>query len=536
MLLCSRPSTSPTIFSLLIFALFVSSVVCIYSPVADVGFLGRVNVRRDAAEVNVSDLILAESSTRRKDPSDQFRVYTGGWNISNPHYWASVTYTALPTFIVAFVWFVVFGLFLFCVCCCYCCCSREPYGYSRVAYALSLIALILFTICSIIGCIVLYTGQGVFHGKTSNTLSYIVKQADVTVENLRNVSDYLAAAKEIKVDSALLPANLLTKIDNIQKKINSSATSMADKTHNKSNDIRTTLDGVGLSLIVVAAVMLILSFLGFVFSLFGLQCLIYTLVIFGWILVAGTFILCGVFLLLHNVVTDSCVAMDEWVRYPTAHTALDELLPCIDNETAQETLLRSKDVTYQIVNVVDIFISNISNQDLPPNVGMPLNFNQSGPQLPTLCKPFNSDYSNRTCAPRELDFSNATTVWKNYVCQVSVSGSCTTPGRLTPSTYSQLAAAVDVSYALYKYSPFLVGLQDCTFVRETFADITKYYCPGLRLYSKWVYVGLVMVSVAVMLSLIFWVIYARERRHRVYTKQFDHPFERSSIPWQANNS
>jgi len=109
-------------------------------------------------------------------------------------------------------------------------------------------------------------------------------------------------------------------------------------------------------------------------------------------------------------------------------------------------------------------------------------------------------------------------VWKNYVCQVSKSGICTTPGRLTPTFYNQMAAAVNLSYGLYRYSPFLVNLEDCTFVRDTFTGISNDHCPGLKRFSGWIYIGLVMVSAAVMLSLIFWVIYGRERHHRVYTK------------------
>lgn len=112
-------------------------------------------------------------------------------------------------------------------------------------------------------------------------------------------------------------------------------------------------------------------------------------------------------------------------------------------------------------------------------------------------------------------------MWKSYTCQVSSSGICTTAGRVTPTIYNQMMAGVNVSYGLYNYGPFLVGLQDCTFARQTFNDIYNNHCPGLRRYSKWVYIGLTLVSSAVMLSLIFWVIYARERRHRVYTKQFD---------------
>ncbi|TKY73044.1 Transmembrane protein [Spatholobus suberectus] len=466
-----------------------------------------------------TSLILAQKRTTRKDPLDSFNRYTGGWNISNRHYIASVIFTAVPFFVVAAVWFVVFGLTLSLICLCYCCCPREPYGYSRLAYALSLIFLILFTLAAIVGCALLYTAQGKFHGSTTDTLEYVVSQADFTAENLRNVSDYLDEAKKIGVDAVFLPADVQKNIDEVKTKINSSAAALSSKTEDNSEKIKEGLDGMRLALVVVAAVMLFLAFLGFLFSIFGLQGLVYFLVLVGWILVAGTFILCGVFLFLHNVVGDTCVAMDEWVQNPTAHTALDEILPCVDNATAQETLLRTRDVTHQLVKLVDNIISNVTNRNFPPAAG-PLYYNQSGPFMPLLCNPFNPDLTSRTCASGEVPVDNAAEVWKNYTCEVSSSGICKTPGRMTPTIYGQMAAAVNISYGLYHYGPFLVDLQDCTFVRKTFTDISNNYCPGLQTNSQLIYIGLVLVSAAVMLSLIFWVIYARERRHRVYTKQF----------------
>ncbi|KAI4377312.1 hypothetical protein MLD38_014962 [Melastoma candidum] len=466
-----------------------------------------------------SSLVLAAERTWRRDPTDHFHRYTGGWNISNDHYWASVIFTAIPFFAIAAAWFVLFGISLGCICLCYCCCPREPYGYSRLAYALSLIFLILFTLAAIIGCVVLYTGQGRFHTITSDTLTYVVSQADSTSQKLKDVSEYLATAKQIGVDSFSLPADVQSNIDAVGSKINSSAATLSNKTTRNSKNIQDGLDSIRLSLVILAAVMLFLAFLGFLFSVLGLQCLVYFLVILGWILVAGTFILCGVFLLLHNVAADTCVAMDEWVVHPAEHTALDDIIPCVDNATAQESLLRSKDVTYQLVSIINTVITNVTNQNFPPNAG-PFYFNQSGPQLPTLCNPFNADLTSRQCASGEVDFNNATEVWKNYVCQVSSSGICATAGRLTPAFYDQMVKAENVSYGLYHYGPFLVSLQDCSFLRETFSHVSVTYCPDLGQYSRWVYIGLVMVSAAVMLSLIFWVIYARERRHRVYTKHF----------------
>ncbi|XP_059640610.1 uncharacterized protein LOC132282823 [Cornus florida] len=467
--------------------------------------------------VGNSSIALAAKRTYRKDPLDGFKRYTGGWNISNHHYWASVGYTAAPLFVIAVLWFLGFGLCLSLVCLCYCCCSREPYGYSRTAYALSLIFLMLFTVAAIIGCVVLYTGQGKFHSSTTKTLEYVVHQANTTVEKLRSVSESLDVARKIGVDRISLPSNVQTDIDQIQNKINSSVSTLGDRTADNSRDIQDLLNSVRLALIIIAAVMLLLILLGFVFSIFGMQFLVYILVTIGWIFVAGTFILCGIFLLLHNVTADTCVAMDEWVQKPTAHSALDDILPCVDNATAQETLLRSKEVTSQVVNLINQVITNVSNINFSPNFA-PLYYNQSGPLLPLLCDPFNPDLTDRPCTAGEVDLSNATQVWKNYVCEVSANGICTTTGRLTPSIYDQMAVGVNVSYTLYHYGPFLVDLQDCTFVRQTFGDITRDHCPGLRRYSEWIYVGLVMVSVAVMLSLVFWVIYGRERRHRVYTK------------------
>ncbi|GMH00896.1 hypothetical protein Nepgr_002735 [Nepenthes gracilis] len=266
------------------------------------GVLSSTRRRAVAEIVDNSSLILAEDRTNRRDPTDGFKHYRGGWNISNDHYWASVGFTAAPFFVVAAAWFVIFGLTLCFIYPCFCCCRREPYGYSRTCYALSLIFFILFTIAAIIGCIVLYTGQGKFHTSTTNTLDYVVSQADETVNKLNSVSGYLAAAKNIGVDQFSLPAGAKTKINDIQLKINTSAKTLAVKTHDNSKKIQRVLNIVRTALVVVAAVMLFLAFIGFLLSVFGVQCLVYFLVILGWLLVAGTFILCGVFLLLRNVV------------------------------------------------------------------------------------------------------------------------------------------------------------------------------------------------------------------------------------------
>lgn len=90
----------------------------------------------------------------------------------------------------------------------------------------------------------LYAGQDKFHHSTTNTLDYVVSQADFTVGELRNVSDYLSQAKQLGVDQVFLPANVQTDIDQIQIKINSSASNVADKTAENADDMKDLLDSV----------------------------------------------------------------------------------------------------------------------------------------------------------------------------------------------------------------------------------------------------------------------------------------------------
>lgn len=474
----------------------------------------RRTVAEDVTDVSNSSLILAQERTYRKDPSDGFKYYKRGWNISESHYIYSVAFTAAPMFVIAALWFVGFGLCLLLLCLCFCCCQRRSYGYSRTAYALSLILLSLFTVAAITGSVVLYTGQGKFHSSTTDTVNFVVNKSDTTVDNLRNVSDYLAAAKRIKVNQFVLPPSIQNSIDSVETKINSSAVTLEHETKKNSKDIQNVLDVVGLALVIISAVMLLVAFLGFLFSIFGMQYLVYILVVLGWVLVTLTFILCGIFIALHNATGDTCVAMDQWVKNPTAHTALDDILPCVEPATAQEILSESKEVAFQLVVVVNQIV-NLSNIDIPP--GLPFSYNQSGPLVPVLCSPLNPDKTDRKCMRGEVQLRDAALVWKHYICQVS-GGNCTTVGRLTPTMFEQMVAAANVSYGLYQYGPFLADLLDCSFVRDAFTGIHDEYCPDLRLYSRWVYIGLALASGSVMLSLIFWVVYARERRHRKYTK------------------
>ncbi|CAH8384523.1 unnamed protein product [Eruca vesicaria subsp. sativa] len=302
-----------------------------------------------------ASVALAAQRTFRKDPVNGFQKYTGGWNISNHHYWASVGYTAGPLFAVAAAWFLGFGICLLVICMCHICHRTKSIGYSRVAYILSLIFLLVFTLMAILSCFL-----------SQNWMCYAILGSD-----------------------------------------------------------------------------------------------------------------------------KPC---DSWMDFGDWYIHLERNVPSAT----------------QLINTV---VSNVSNINFSP-VFAQMYYNQSGPLLPLLCNPFNHDLTDRPCSPGELDLNNATQAWSTFVCQVNTNGTCITTGRLTPALYGQMASCVNISTGLINDAPFLVQLQDCSYAKQTFRDITNNNCPGLRRSGYRVYVGLAILSTAVMLSLLFWIIYSRERRHR----------------------
>ncbi|KAM0055800.1 putative transmembrane protein [Helianthus debilis subsp. tardiflorus] len=462
-------------------------------------------------------LVLAGSRTKRPDILNHFKLYRGGWDITNKHYWASVGFTGAVEFILAILWFVCFGLAMIIHHCCRWRIDikdKESRGSQRIC----LILLIVFTCASVIGCILLSVGQDEFHGEAVKTLNYVVNQSDYTVQTLANVTAYLSLAKTVNVAQVFLPSDVKDDIDRLTVELNNAADTLRQKTQQNSRKIRTVFDTVRLSMIAVAVVMLLDSFLGLFLSILGHKNTIYIFITSGWLLVVVTFILCGVFVIINHAIADTCMAMGQWVDNQQAETALSNILPCVDEVTTNATLYKSKLVVNDIANIINGFIGSFANSNAPPS-GNSNYYNQSGPLMPYVCYPYDSQLHELECPSQLVSMANASMVWQNYTCSISESGFCTTTGRLTPDMYRQLVGAANISYGLQHYTPPLLSLQDCNFVRQTFRIIISDHCPPLEDHLRLVNAGLALVSVGVMLSLALWIIYAnRPQGGQVFDK------------------
>ncbi|WCJ40443.1 hypothetical protein M5689_021359 [Euphorbia peplus] len=482
--------------------------------------------RMDELPNNNSTVILAAEKTHRRDPLAKFEYYTGGWDYRNMHYFSSLWFSAAPLFIIAVIWFVVVGLSfccsLICCLCCFCCRSqrKKPHEYSENAHRASLAFLTIFTIAAICGCVVLYINQEKFSKSVSHVLEFILKRGLSIFDNLMSVMTALASAANATTDQFRLPPELDNNINIVDELIQSTGDLPKIQSLATSKGIQQVLSPAGLALEIIAGVMLVLTFLGFLFSILGLRYCVYMLAFIGWILVTAAFILSGVFLVFHNAVADTCVAMDEWLENPRANSPVSlQLLPCMDKKTAEQTLNTSRATAYFLIDASNKYIKGVANQQLPPTAG-PLYHNQSGPLVPLVCNPFNPDFSNRKCAPAEVNISDASPELKKYTCEVGEGEICSTQGRLTPDTYEQITSSVNVSNSLYNSGEFLVELLNCSIVLKTFTEISEDYCPNLRHYSFRTYLGMLIIAASVMCSLSFWIFYGRERQHKKRYKKY----------------
>ncbi|XP_019168380.1 PREDICTED: uncharacterized protein LOC109164080 [Ipomoea nil] len=439
-------------------------------------------------------------------------------------------------FLVASLWFILFGLWLFfmCITCCCCCCARKTYGYNQSAYILSLVLLCLFTLAVQMGSVFIFVGEERFESSVVSVMMYVLDRADTTIINLKNLFDHMMAVKDVGIGDLTLPDEQKREIDLLGFTIDELYRTFRSVTSQDKTEIIDLLDPLKQMLISVAITVVLLAVFGFLFSVTGANCLMYTLVIMGWIIVTVTFILCGIFLVVNNLIGDTCVAMREWQLNPTADSALENIIPKVDNETTHMILAATMNVTYGVVEVANSYILTVSNVDnITPDEG-PLYYNQSGPFMPLLCNPYSRDYTDdmQHCGPGEVDFKNASDAWSKYVCEVTWDGNyCVTPGRLTPRAYKQLITLVNACKGLYDGIPFVLELMNGTFLTKTLEDLSIVYCSHLDEYSLWVYAGLKTCATALMLALLQWLTHSGHRRRREYTKKLD---AAAAIYWNSH--
>ncbi|RWW43300.1 hypothetical protein BHE74_00051068 [Ensete ventricosum] len=220
------------------------------------------------ATVHNDTFVLAAERTYRQDPMNGYQRYTGGWNIKNQHYWAVSSSPPPPSLLLLRLLLLLLL-------------PRNPSSSPRISpqsVAFTAIPLFAIAVAWFLGC-----GLGLLLicccycccGRRKHSYS---RAADV----ISMVLLALLICAAMYQTTTPPPSRSTSFHDSIaslvlQRRICHPVRRTGEVSQEHVGD-------TGLR----------------VFSIFGLQFLVSILVLVAWILVAGTFILCGIFLLIHK--------------------------------------------------------------------------------------------------------------------------------------------------------------------------------------------------------------------------------------------
>jgi hypothetical protein len=95
---------------------------------------------------------------------------------------------------------------------------------------------------------VLYDGQGRFHGTTTATVEYVVRQTGDTVSNLRGFTGFLQNANATGVGALALPNDVKGRIDDVVRKVSAASHELAARTSSNAARNRAVLETVYVTL------------------------------------------------------------------------------------------------------------------------------------------------------------------------------------------------------------------------------------------------------------------------------------------------
>ncbi|CAI5988530.1 unnamed protein product [Closterium sp. NIES-64] len=173
--------------------------------------------------LSLGQYALATNRTRRRDPLNGMRVYEGGYDPANLHYWASLSVTAGfgPSLgvtagfgpVIALLWLLLGLGFIGGSCCCCCCCprhwarlrdlTRRP--YSRAHLTLPRIGLAIGSLLLLGGFAVMLAGAILLQKSMGVVRDGAVERVGAVVNTVYNVSQAMAGLTEVDVGGNQMP-------------------------------------------------------------------------------------------------------------------------------------------------------------------------------------------------------------------------------------------------------------------------------------------------------------------------------------------
>ncbi|CAI7845965.1 unnamed protein product [Closterium sp. NIES-54] len=298
------------------------------------------HVTRRGLQQILENVTLAPNRTRRKNPLDGLRDYTGGWDPSNKDYWASVVWSVVYAPLLGLLWVIlglgILGFSLLTFLCC-----RDKWSEMRdPAYAkytkkdlwVPLGFMLLGIVAVLVGFSVMVTGGVQLHNRVNTVTQYVTEQVDFTASVIFNLSDIVETSSTITVANAVIPADKKADIQNKARLANQTATDLQAKTADGITIVNNGLRVLSITFYVIGCVITALCILALLFSLLKWVVASNVIITIIWVVVFFTWCMTAGLLIAYLVNGDTSVALEQVQQSPTMNSAMDKYLHCIPSE------------------------------------------------------------------------------------------------------------------------------------------------------------------------------------------------------------
>ncbi|KAH9712359.1 transmembrane protein [Citrus sinensis] len=451
-----------------------------------------------------------EHGFKRPDPL-RFKYYSGGYNVTNKHYWASAAFTGVHGYAIAAIWALSglgFGLFVR---------LKSPgsgfFSDSDCCYVVMFLLVILFTVFTIVATgFVLKQNQSSLQrtNKLKNTILEAGQEMCSTIQRVIN-NMTLMQSQLLKYDkqTSLLLNVTIRRLGNesqtIQNFVHKNGHSIENGVH-ASQASHVVILSINLISVVAAIVLLLLHWHhGFI-----------TIIILCWILTTLCWVLTGFDFFLHNFADDTCSAFEDFEQNPQ-NNSLSVILPCMNSTHSDEVL---SNIGY----IIHKFISEI-NKNIE-RVYLSFGLHQQDDGLfgsGKICDPFsaaNYTYVPEKCSKNDIQIGELPNVLSGFTCYGENSiKNCRRQGKFIPqNAYDKARAYSESVQGMLDIYPDLQSLTNCTIVKTTFSEVAVNQCTSFKFSIRLLWSWMLSLSIFMVALVISWVARAWQDKGRQFSR------------------
>ncbi|CAM6010905.1 unnamed protein product [Sphagnum balticum] len=479
-----------------------------------------------------------DAKSDRIDPLDHFRKYKAGYDLKSKHYWASVIFTGIYGYAIAAAW-VLLGLLLSLLVCFKSLlrwrrrrarrsssCRSKTLSRAPASYSIPRLVVVLLSTAAI-GCIVaLYVSIQEFKSQTTDVEDVVLEAAQNATDSIHTVSAQIAS-----VETILQPyssPSFVASLNSIENTLSEQANDVESKVLVNKKKYKHVVDIMDyIHSVVVWSMELFLC--GFLFLTFVLvvRYRLLSIIVMAWIMTTLTWVAFGIFYAAHNVGSDTCVSLHEYLQNPV-NTTLAALLPCAALASANRTYLEARIGIDTVIRTQNVTF---------------MTYAEGITSLTGLCDPIGPapDYTyTGICPNTTLPIGDLQEVIAPLVCNntnpAALSPSCTNSGKLI--TENENATFTDLSQAgqaILNIFPLIDGLTNCSFVTDTVSIIVTQKCKPANAAIDHLWNVFLVLSSLMIFLIAFWDVANRLNSQRHYLATII-PQDRGSSPDSSPNA